>query len=570
MDNTCFGAICFVPLASEGPRIFGFAELISALALTVLAWTIANARYRFRVEVSPIPLRSITFYVVGILGLLTLVTDIWRAQEWLVPAGNLVTPAIWQGILGAVFLTVFLAWAWFAFICPPIFGKLNAKRYHDTLYRAIFKGSPTELAVIAEEFGSSAESLVRFAPTIGQIRDIDGGGEKSNGPSELPKELKYAHNTLLLIADRRFCRAIVESSPGTALILYQEVEKAGKYGIAMRTFSGNLLNESLKNRNSVFFHETEGYETGLIGYHKPLSQAMFSNYRMVEEIGTLLDADYEDTSEWDSTQWRVYCRLVLITWRAYVEDQAWNHSYVLYRAMNTIANSTDDLRKINGLVYGHYARDVFDQLRVVMNFIKRAVVILDENGVPEQVQLRVQELESYRDTIYDQLARMAVKVIRNASNVQSPGDLCWVVQHNIVWGGLFRHDNLKGDAGRVVQYKLRRLIYEEILNVRRFVDVGGAKILGYCLNVMGLTVSKESIDRESVALQKVVLNWTKQNFAWLHSYYPQVARACLVERMTYDENGNRLIKRFQATMARPDPPITYLQLDAREEKLDHS
>ena len=570
MDITCFGAICFVPLASEGPRIFGFAELISALALTVLAWTIANARYRFRVAVSPIPLRSTTFYVVGTLGILTLLTDVWRAQEWLVPAGNLLTPAIWQAILGAAFLIVFLAWAWFAFIRPPIFGKRNAERYHDTLYRAIFKGSPTELAVIAEEFGRSAESLVRFAPTIREIRDLKDGGQRINGPTVLSKELKYAHNTLLLIADRRFCRTIVESSPGTALVLFREVEKGGKYGIAISTFSNNLLNESLKNRNSVFFHETEGYETGLIGYHKPLSQAMFSNYRMVEELGTMLDVDYENMSEWDSSQLRVYCRLVLIAWRAYVEDQEWNHSSVLYRAMNAIADSTNDLHKIDGLAYGDYESDVFNRLGVVVNFIKKAVDILEKNGIPEQVQFRVQELGSYRDTIYDQLARMVVKVVRNASTVQSPGSLCWAVQHNLVWGDLFRHNSLKGDAGRVIRYKIRRLIYEEILNVRKFVDVGSAKILGYCLNVMGLTVSKQSISREYVALQKVVLNWTRQNFAWLHSHYPKVARACLVERMAYDENGNRLIKRFRATTVRPDPPITYFQLDAYEEKPDHS
>ena len=87
--------------------------------------------------------------------------------------------------------------------------------------------------------------------------------------------------------DKRFCRAIVESSPGTALAIFQEMGETKKYGIQVETFAKNIVNEALMNRDSFIFHEAEGYESGLIGYHKPLSQAMFSNYMMVENIGTL-------------------------------------------------------------------------------------------------------------------------------------------------------------------------------------------------------------------------------------------------------------------------------------------
>jgi hypothetical protein len=49
--------------------------------------------------------------------------------------------------------------------------------------------------------------------------------------------------------------------------------------------------EAIANKDSFLFHEAEGYHSGLIGYHKPLSHAMFSNYDMVETIGSLLDPD---------------------------------------------------------------------------------------------------------------------------------------------------------------------------------------------------------------------------------------------------------------------------------------
>ncbi|MBA5983308.1 hypothetical protein HT737_28010 [Pseudomonas sp. MD195_PC81_125] len=129
----------------------------------VLAWTIGDVRYRFRIQAAPIPLRGITFSVVTAVGILTLLTDLWRAEQWLVPRGNLLTPASWQALLGGAFLLTFLVWAWFAFIRPPIFGKRNTERYAQSLYRFILKGSPAELAVIADELVHSARPLIRYA-----------------------------------------------------------------------------------------------------------------------------------------------------------------------------------------------------------------------------------------------------------------------------------------------------------------------------------------------------------------------------------------------------------------------
>ena len=100
----CFVGVCFIPLDGSGQKFFGFSEFLAGLALMVLAWTIADVRYRFRVRTAPIPLLGITFSVVATVGVLTLLTDLWRAEQWLVPKGNLLTPASWQAILGGLFL----------------------------------------------------------------------------------------------------------------------------------------------------------------------------------------------------------------------------------------------------------------------------------------------------------------------------------------------------------------------------------------------------------------------------------------------------------------------------------
>ena len=112
----------------------------------------------------------------------------------------------------------------------------------------------------------------------------------------------YANDILLLIADKRLCRAIVSSSPGTALSFFQEIGDTKKYGVRIETFSQNIFYEALVNKDSFLYHEADGYQSGLIGFHKPLSQAMFANYSMVETIGAIFDVDIYDTNFWDEVQ----------------------------------------------------------------------------------------------------------------------------------------------------------------------------------------------------------------------------------------------------------------------------
>src|SRR5712692_5319818 len=479
-----FGAIRFVPLDASAPKFFGFSEFLAALALMVLAWTIAYIRYRFRVRTTPLPLQGITFAVVASVGVLTLLMDLWRAQQWRVPEGKILTPASWQALLGAVFILTFLAWAWFAFIRPPTYRRMNAGRYARILYSAIVKGSPSELAVIADEFARSAKSLIHHATDRGVLKNFRGGsdGDKSEAKKKLPKVTRYANDVLLLIADKRFCRAIVSSSPGTAWALFYEIGKTKKYGVQVETFAKNIVNEALVNKDSFLFHETEGYESGLIGYHKPLSQAMFSDYRMVETIGTLLDPDIWEKKAWEAPQWKAYCRVVLMTFRDYVEKEFWNHSFVLYRAKGYIEHAVLDLYKIDGIATGSWDDDVQARLRVIVDFIKDAVKVLDKKGSPDHVRLRVRD-EQRRGTFYDHLAGMIFEVIFSASSVRSPKDLCWWIQHNSLWMELFGFQRLEGPAAKIVKFKVRRLLYDAVAEMKGFPNFKGAAILGYCLNV---------------------------------------------------------------------------------------
>ena len=558
-NSICYGFVCFVSLDSSAPKFFGFSEFLGGIALMVLAWTIGDVRYRFRVRTAPVPLQGITFLVVSAVGTLTLLTDLWRAEEWLVPRGNLLTPATWQALLAGSFLFTFLTWVWFAFMRPPVYGKRNAERYARTLYRAILKGSSSELAVISDELAHSAKSLIHHAIERRESYDRESG--RGTGPFQKPSKVTaFADDILLLIADKRFCRAIVESAPGTALAIFRALGETKKYRIGIGVFAKNFVSAAVMNKDSFLYHEADGYTSGLIGEIKPLSQAMFANYEMVETVGTLLEPDFWSMRAWEARQWGVYCRIVLMTFRDYVEEGYGSHPYVFYRATGYIENAVSDLYKIDGSPSIAWDDDVQGRLRVVMGFIKDAFAILEGKGVPANLRRRVRQNRS-EVTVYDLLADMIFNVIHSASAVRSPVDSCWWIQHNTVWSELFSPMSVEGPASDAVKFKVRRLLYDEVVRMNRFPNFKGARILAYCLNVMGLTVRKEEYYDDSRALQKAILSWTKKNFAWLHSYNPRITEACLVEGFTYEAERRRIVKTYPAEGLRREPQQIYFEVE---------
>lgn len=543
------------------PKFFGFSEYLAGLALMILAWTIADIRYQFRVKAAPLPLREVTFGIVVTLGVLTLLTDLWRAEGWLIPEGKTLTPALWQAILGLLFFLTFTIWTWFAFISPPTFSKRNTKHYAITLYKTILNGSPEELAVAADELKSSIKNIIQYATDHGELK-LRKNAELERKSKAITIAESYANDLLLLIADKKFCRAMLVTAPGTVLTIFNEIAATRKYGIQIETFARNFVTEAIYNKDSFLFHETDGYESGLLGYHKPLSQAIFSNYRMVETIGSLFDLDELNQHKWDSDQWEAYSRITLMCFQDYVEKGMVSHSYSIYRAIGHIGNAASDLYKENGSTNFEMSSESTKKMSVIINFIQKSIEILDKKNPASKFEpkLRTKPI-SWQKNFHDHLAEMIFNVIYTASTVTTPSDKCWVIQHNLVWSRLFNFNQLNGPAGKIVKFKARRLIYNEIVEMKQFPNFKGASILGFCLNVMGLTLNNDSYDRDSRALHKATLSWTKKHFAWLHSYNHNVADACLLDGTTYDAENLKIIKIYPAKNLRRHPVEIVLSLD---------
>jgi hypothetical protein len=97
--------------------------------------------------------------------------------------------------------------------------------------------------------------------------------------------------------------------------------------------------------------------------------------------------------------------------------------------------------------------------------------------------------------------------------------------------------------------------------MKRFPNFKGARILSYCLNVMGLKRKEGDYDRDSRALHQAILLWTKKNYAWLYAENPRVAEACLADGMTWDAKSRRIVLTYLADGLRLTPAYVYLDVD---------
>jgi hypothetical protein len=563
VEEVCYGFLCFVaPGKSDVPRIFGFAEFISALALLVITYTLVDARYRFRLAIAPSHLYRLTFGVIGLIGAETLLTEVWLAQGWWLPKTAYLTRAIWQGYFGLLFLVTFMTWVWYAYIRPPAYNRQNYRQYAQELYSVIVKGDGSELAVIADELRRSAKALVAFAPSSPR-RYAPPEEDTVAKRAKLSKVDGYAHDVLGLIANRKLCRHIIASSPATAILLFEEASAAKKFHLPLGTFAKNITAEAIANYDSLLYHEGKPFSAGLIGHIQPFSQAIYGHYALVEGLGerfgSPLDVDYQDYWEWTSRQWKVYCRAAVTCISAYLSQTSGRqHSFSIFRAMGTVEHAFRDTYKLNEITAEYYSTDIYQRLDVVVDFVRDVVDEIDKQRQPPTLDMLRRRPDDHNKDVYDLLAHLMLKLVDAASSVSGPPEKAWAIHHNAVWGEFFSFST-QSRSWKIVQFKLRRLLYDEIARMETLPNFQNARILGYCLNVMGLSLRTDSYGREYRALAKAVHAVAQRSYLKLREQMPRVAEEVLIGSITYDAENNRLVKTYLQGL-RDDPSREYLLL----------
>jgi hypothetical protein len=371
-----------------------------------------------------------------------------------------------------------------------------------------------------------------------------------------------------MIANRKLCRHMVANAPGTIIEILRRAAKAEKPVLPLGQFARNVTEEAISNKDSGLYHEDEGYESGYFGYVKPLSEALFGNYAFIAALGARfgspLDLSYRRFGTWDSEQLSVYARGVLMALEDYLAKHkhgVWQAS-PLNRAFEIVKSTCGRIFMLDTDTVDAASSDLVKKFEIAIECASDAIKLIDDQKDINLGSLRSREPRSriLDPNLCEHIAELMFQLLTAISSVKGKGFVVWHLMHNTAWEYTFGHGG-QGRARNAVRFKLRRMLYEEIKRLEKLPNYQSAKVLGLCLYVMGLEISrKTTIDQDYVALRKVVLRWTRKNYLRLVSMQPDVAAACLVGSLSFDQANGRLSKTYEKGL-NLEAPIEYLDLE---------
>lgn len=527
----CLGPVCFFHLDPAAPKIFGFAELLAGLALIVVAWTIADFRFKFRIATAPIPVVRISSIIVMSVSVLALLTDLWRAEAWLVPSGGPLTSASWQFLLAAAFLGAFLLWVWYAVVSPPAFGRLNAFRFTSRLYQVIYHGSEHELAIAADELMRSIPGIVKHATNLKEESDIR--PFIRNGIVSVSETERSANDLLSLIAYPRFCRVMLTQSPGTIVNLFSHISLSGKFYVSAGTFGRNILREGLAQKDSPFYQESDEYEVGLIGHIKPMTTAMFGSYDVVLGQSHMLEQQWEDRAEWTHVELRGYCNVVLFTLEDFLRREDVEQSTLIAAAVSYIEESLKDEFASHNIGSIHES-SAANNLRAVVNFCQKSVRLMSQSAAVSKLPFYTKHRgQHYQFVLFDYWAELIYQAIIRTNSLKSGS---WDSRNLqlLIWDQVFTNAAFRSRPGRSILKRLRRKMYQSVKDLQRLPLYPGARVISFCLIVMNGSDDEGYYGREGKALYRVVKGWMRRHYARLHITNSLIAAECLPAPYAYD------------------------------------
>ncbi|MEY9220665.1 hypothetical protein [Bradyrhizobium ottawaense] len=532
--------ICLVTPPENKGGIFGFAEFVQAFALLVIIFTVSGSRYQFRIDTAPIRVWALTYWASGTIGVLTLASDLWFSQRYPMPQ-FLSSQAYWQTVLGLAFLSVALVWLWFAYVRPPLFGRANAYRFTRAVYRNVLQGIDADLPTIADELERSADSIVEYASAAFEPQHLQGRANKAK-----PRAEDFACDIMLILGNRKFCKHVAGNAPNIAIALFRAVEKYKQYHVPLSQFASAVSTAALQNKDSLLYHEDAGYYSGYFGYVRPFTNTIYGNFEFVESLSAQgnspLDIDLDVRLKIDAEQLEAYARAVLTTFKAALgTGQGHRNSYALNRAFSIFESATGDLYRLGESIPAPEKNDIHARLRTVMSFIRDAIDAMEKQGVQKTRLRRHDEPWKWDDDYYDKIAQLIVKTIEHASALKTSESDGWSVQYSSIWSRISSFD--RGKTHKIVFFKVRRLLYEEIKSVATHPNFLNARYLGYLLNVLGVREDVKR-DRQDGALRKVVISFARKNYLALVERQPFVAEAVLMGTITFDKEKRELVKTY--------------------------
>jgi hypothetical protein len=407
------------------------------------------------------------------------------------------------------------------------------------------QGVESDLAIVADELEASAESIIEIASAAFDPKYV--ARRKSGGK---PKAEDYACDLLLIIGNRRFCRIVAGYAPNTAIALFRAVAETKQYNVPMSQFSSALATEAIQNKDSLLYHEDAGYFSGYFGYTRPFTNTIFGNFEFVEALATNgnspLDIDLDLRWKIDGQQLEAYTRAALTTFEAALEKGSFRrNSYALNRAFGIIEGASSDLYKLNEPIGPQEKNDITSRLNAVVEFINDAIDAMEKAGVQETRLRRHDEPYRWHSDYYDRVAQMIFEVIGHAASLKTTEFEGWSIHYSSIWAPLFKFD--RSETRKIVLFKVRRLLYEQVKGVEKHPDFLNAAYLGYLLNVLGLSDQRNRALRgEDHALRRVVIAFARRNYLPLVQRQHKIAEAVLMGTISFDKDKKQLVKTYSA------------------------
>ncbi|AJX24193.1 hypothetical protein [Burkholderia pseudomallei] len=234
-------------------------------------------------------------------------------------------PVVWE-LAGALCGLVAFGTVAFSYFWPTKFSRRNAREFAQACTHTLAAGDTDALRALSVEVAHNAASLVRAA-SVGLVT-----AHQKRTPVEYEQ---VAYQLLQMLSDRRFCRVVVESSPGTFIALVKELK--GHH--ADRDVAKSLLRElsasAILSDDSIL--EKEEQYAGL-GHYGAFTRAVYGDYGFSKNRLELFNGwkSYQTENVTRGSTER-YCRAVRALVNGYFEHKDfYGYPTALYHAFENL------------------------------------------------------------------------------------------------------------------------------------------------------------------------------------------------------------------------------------------
>ena len=514
---------------------------LTILAFSLAVFTLERPKYRIRQEIALIPIKSVLFRTLVVFGAFIFFTE--AAIQLQLPLPWPLEPNTINLILAGWVAMLAIYWMLICFLRPPRYGLWTARRYYEESFRGVVNGTEEEMLALARELNRELDRIIKNCPIVEQ---------RSTNESQRSKFTKleaYTYQMLSLLEDPRFCDAVAREMPSFPARLVERLVNLKRFDTPAPIIIRRMVIAMLSNKRSAVFVENEMHSRGIVGQTKPITSLIFRNWSKFEcsryRMSSPLDLNYPYAQDWDVDGWRVYFGMA----RQYLMGVSDVQGSLADRS------GINDILRTMEVAYGECGANIEQykysdprnprrHVRECNNFLCDLIKVADERD--EWAYFDRKDENFYGTDLSSHLAKLLENALMHISGIQTDDFFSlWDRQHNDYWYRLREHNLRDSPTMRMVRRKLRRMIWVEVKRMDDFRNYRSARLVRFCLFVLGFYTEdhkKDSVDRESWPLAKVVSNWVRRNYQDIAITHPPIAEKMLPIGFRYDAENSLLVR----------------------------